>query len=63
MPTYVVTGTVVGSKYMGEFEADSLEEAVEKALESDEAYISFCHYCASKCEDPQVTDAVAELKA
>ena len=56
---YHVYGTVVGSKYLGEFEAASEEEAIEKA--SNEAYVSFCHQCSQECENAEVTDIVAEV--
>ncbi len=52
MPRYRVTGAIVGSKYLGEVEADTLEQALEMA---DQKYlgepISLCHECASECED------------
>lgn len=40
---------VTSSKYLGEVEADSEEEAKNEASEkfSDEMYISLCHQCAS----------------
>lgn len=60
MPKYNVYGTVVGSKYLGVFEASSAEEAVEKALQSDEAYVSLCHQCAGECEDAEIHKATAD---
>jgi hypothetical protein len=56
-----VHGTVTGSKYLGEFEAETEEEAIEKALDSDAAYISLCHQCSGNCEDPTVESATAEI--
>jgi hypothetical protein len=53
-----VNGTVVGGKYLGEYEADTAEEAVELAL--DEAHVSFCHQCSGECENAEVEDATAE---
>jgi Fe-S oxidoreductase len=61
MPLYRVVGTVTASKYLGEFEADSPEEAVEKALESEEAHVSVCHQCAHDVSDPGIEEAFAEL--
>lgn len=58
---YNVTATVVGSKYLGEFEADSPDEAAEMARNSTAASIGFCHQCAEHCEDPEVTAVLAEL--
>ena len=59
---YHVYGTVKACKYLGSFEADSEEEAIEKALNSDEAYVSLCYQCSSECEDPAIEDAYAELE-
>lgn len=54
---WIVTGTVVGSIYLGEFEADTKEQAEEMALES--AHVGMCHQCSYLCEDPEVTSAEA----
>jgi hypothetical protein len=59
MPRYNVTGTVVGSKYLGEFEAETEEQAVEIALSSNSAYVSLCHHCAGECGDAEIRDGVA----
>lgn len=61
MPRYRVYGTVTASKYLGEFEADSEDEAVEAALNSAEAHVSLCHQCADEMDDPEVHEASAEL--
>jgi hypothetical protein len=53
-----VYATVTGSKYIGEFEADTKEEALEKA--ADECYVSLCCQCSRECEDPEVTELTAE---
>jgi hypothetical protein len=55
-----VYGTVVGGKYLGEFEAATKEEAEQMAMESDAAGISLCHQCTDECEDPHVDEARAE---
>lgn len=54
MAKYRVYASIVGSKYLGEFEASSADEAVQRAAESDAGSISFCHQCSSECEDPEV---------
>ncbi len=61
MPRYRVCGVVTGSKYLGEFEADSEAEAIEIALNSEESHVSLCHQCSSECEDPEIQEAFAEL--
>lgn len=57
---YRVWGRVVGSKYLGEFEAETSEKALEMALDSDAASPSLCYHCSGECEDPVVEDGVAE---
>lgn len=60
MPTFQCYGQVVGSKYLGEVEAATKEEAEEKALELDNCSVTFCHNCESECEDAEVKDVVVE---
>lgn len=60
MKKWSVVGKVVGSKYLGDFEAETAEEAVEKALESDAAQVGMCHECFPECEDGQIEEATAE---
>lgn len=55
---YSVVGVVSGSKYLGTYTADSEEEALNMAAE--DAHVSMCHQCDSECEDPEITDMVAE---
>ena len=54
-----VSGVVAGSKFLGVFEADTEAEAVEMALDSENAFVSLCHQCSDQCEDPQIESAVA----
>lgn len=61
MPKFRCYAAVTGSKYLGEFEAATKEEAEEMAAESDEAYASLCHQCARQIEDPEVVSVTAEL--
>ena len=56
---YNVYGKVVGSKFIGTFEADSEREAMEKAGEN--ASISLCHYCSGECENAEIEDFTAEV--
>ena len=44
---YGVTIIVDASIYI-EVEADSKDEALDKAYESDKCYVSICHHCAGK---------------
>lgn len=56
---YHVTGVVTGSKYLGLFEANSEEEAIELAMESEAAHVSLCNQCSDECEDGQIEEAIA----
>lgn len=58
MKRYRVIGAVVGSKYLGEFKAESAEEAVELAMRS--ADVRLCNQCSDECEDPEIASAEAE---
>lgn len=51
---YRVSGTVTGSVYIGEYEANSKEEA--EALAEQDAHVSFCHQCGGNCESPEITE-------
>jgi hypothetical protein len=57
---YHAYAIVTGSKYLGEFEADSPEEAEKMAATSDAGYISLCHKCSHQCEDAEVTHITVE---
>lgn len=55
-------GIVSGSKYLGEVEAETEEEAIAKAEELD-SYVGLCHQCSRECEDAEITDfQVDEVK-
>mgnify|MGYP003421814730 FL=1 len=58
MAKFHVSGTVVGSTYIGEFEADTEAEAIEKA--ATEAHVSLCHQCSRNCENIEITEISAE---
>jgi hypothetical protein len=60
MTLYRVYGKVVGTKYIGEFEAESKEEAEKMAMGSDKFSVSVCHYCSSECEDPEIESVIVE---
>lgn len=55
-----VYATVVGTKYLGEFEADTKEEAEQMAEKSNAASISLCNQCSTECEDAVVESVEAE---
>jgi hypothetical protein len=59
MPKFNVYGTVQASKYLGEFEAATPEEAEELALEAN-GHCSVCHQCTSEIEDPEIIKCTVE---
>ena len=60
MKKYACYGRVVGTKYLGEVEAENAEEAAEKAEQLDTTYISLCHHCSAQVEDPEVSTIMVE---
>jgi hypothetical protein len=60
MAKYSVYGKVTGTKYVGEFEANSAEEAIQMAEESDNIYIFLCWQCAKEIDDPMIEEFIAE---
>jgi hypothetical protein len=51
-------GKVIGSKYLGEFEASTKEAAEELAVQ--QASVSLCHHCNSEIEDPEIVEIIVE---
>ena len=58
MPKYNVTGAVHASTYIGEYDANTPEEAIELAY--NDAGVSLCHHCARKISEPEVCELIAE---
>lgn len=58
LKTWHVSGSVVGSTYVGEYQAATKEEAEEMAWA--DADVSLCHQCAGKISDPEVESLHAE---
>lgn len=51
MKKYLAYGTVVGTVFIGEFEAESEEEAREMAENHDKAQApTLCHYCSDEID-------------
>ncbi len=63
MTKYRAYGKVVGTKYLGEYEASSEEEAIKLAQESENRAVCLCHYCNSECEDPEIEEIFVEVDA
>lgn len=60
MAKYRIYGTVTGSKYLGEVEAESKEEAEEAAWEQLDTSVSLCWQCSGEINDPEIDEVVAD---
>jgi hypothetical protein len=50
MAKFNIYGIWTASKFIGEFEAETEEEAVEMAANSEENHVCLCHQCANQVE-------------
>lgn len=57
---YSCSAIVVGTKYLGVFYAESEDEAIALALQSDKSNISLCYQCSVECEDAEIDEVFAE---
>lgn len=60
MARWRLYGIIRGSKDLGVVEAATEDEAKKKGWGLDTRYVSLCHQCADECEDPEMTEIVAE---
>lgn len=60
MAKWRVYGKVVATKYLGEFEAETKEEAEQMARESDTASVDLCHHCVKEADGAEIASAEAE---
>ena len=51
MAKYRVYGNYIFSKVLGEYEADSKEEAIEMALDEAECNVTLCVHCSQEFVD------------
>ena len=56
MKKYSAIASAYGTVYLGEFEANSKEEAIEMALEETGDTICLCHQCSRKISDVTISD-------
>lgn len=56
MAKYRVYGNYIFSKVLGEYEADSEEEAIEMALEEAECDATLCCHCSKEFVDSGILD-------
>lgn len=59
MAKWLVYGKVSATKYLGEYEAETAEEAEEMAMEA-KGYVSVCHQCDSEVSDPEIHECIVE---
>ena len=63
MKKFNVYGIVTGTKYLGQVEAETEEEAKEKAEGVGsylELHISLCHQCSREINDPEIHEVNVE---
>ncbi|WP_315729891.1 hypothetical protein [Bradyrhizobium sp. SZCCHNRI2010] len=60
MKTYSVYGSVIGTKFIGRFRANSKDEAIRLAEKEGDCHVSLCHQCDGECEDGEVRELIAE---
>lgn len=63
MKTFRIYGLATVSKYLGEVQAETAEEAKDKAYDelSDAMHFSICHRCSHEMGDtPEITDVEVE---
>jgi len=54
MKTYICSATVIGGKFIGEFRANSADEALKKAWKK--ACVSLCHQCSGEVENAEIDE-------
>ncbi|MGO3930842.1 hypothetical protein [Rhodopseudomonas pseudopalustris] len=59
MKKWHVYGSVVATKYLGAFEAETAEEA-ERAAMATNGQVSVCHHCSGEVENPQIESCAVE---
>lgn len=57
---YRVIGSVTGSAYLGDYEADNSDAAIKMASDEHIGSVSLCHHCSSKVEYLEIEDVHAE---
>lgn len=60
MRKWRVNAAIIGGAYLGEFEAENKEEAIEMALNEHDC--TLCHQCADLISDPSIVDDSIEAE-
>ncbi len=60
MPKYRIYSIATASVFLGEFEGDTKEQAIDRALEENPPHNSLCHQCAGEIELGEFYEEQAE---
>lgn len=60
MAKYAVLGIIGASKFLGHYEAESEEEAIDKAEKNSSLYVSICHQCAEEIDIGEIYEIKAD---
>jgi hypothetical protein len=61
MAKWRCVGVVTASKYLGEVEADTEEEAKEKAFDLPSMSVALCNQCADEASDASIESVLVSL--
>lgn len=60
MKTYTCYAKIVGTKWLGDVEAENATEALKLAHELDTCYVSVCHQCSDQVDSPEIDEVFVE---
>lgn len=61
MPKYNVYSMATASIFLGEFEAETEEQAIELAVKENPPHVSLCHQCSGEIEIGDFYQEEAEI--
>lgn len=61
MPKYKVYSIATASVYLGEFEAETKEAAMDLAVKENPPHVSLCHQCAGEIELGEFYEEQADI--
>jgi len=57
---YKVYARITGGKYLGEYEAATEDEAIEKAIK-EAGSVSLCHQCSRQIDDLDIDEVFTDI--
>jgi hypothetical protein len=60
MKIFTCYAKVVGTKWLGDVEAENAKDALKLANELDTCYVSVCHQCAEQIDSPEIDEVFVE---